>query len=78
MADTIGDQRLELRGSMLLQSQRKNLVDHQMVALSAPDELEGLSNLISPTQATTYEQLNEIHYWLERPDSSQMPSDPAS
>jgi hypothetical protein len=66
--DAIRTQQLKLRCRLVLLSQRKKLDEHQEVALVVMNDMENLTNLlvrILQTQGTSYEQLNEIRFWLE-------------
>lgn len=65
---TIRDQRLKLRGRLVLLGQRRPLDDHQVVALYALDDLDHVADLmkrILRTQGTSHDHLNEIRSWLE-------------
>ncbi len=65
---TIKDQRLKLRGRLVLLGQRKPLDEHQVVALYALDDLDHVAELmkrILRTQGSSYRHLDEIRAWLE-------------
>jgi muconolactone delta-isomerase len=65
---TIRDQRLKLRGRLVLLGQRKPLGEHQVVALYALDDLDNLAELLKRilrTQGGATTHLDEIRAWLD-------------